>query len=118
MCLCIRRVAGFGVDAIRVIISASQCTCEGSEEWYYAGVGQKACGGPWKYIAYSSQIDTTYFLKLIEHHKTADGICFKSKILLYLPQIKHQTSETTKQQARKNQGFTRDLKQVQQKLLH
>lgn len=54
--------------------AAAQCSCEGAEEWYFAGVGQKACGGPWEYIAYSSQIDTTYFLKLIEHLKTQEEI--------------------------------------------
>jgi len=54
--------------------ATGQCTCEGSEEWYFAGVGHKACGGPWEYIAYSSQIDTTYFLKLIERLKTQEKL--------------------------------------------
>ncbi|MGY8915908.1 MAG: hypothetical protein ACKVJF_12610, partial [Flavobacteriales bacterium] len=32
----------------------------------------KPCGGPQGYIAYSSSIDTTAFLELIEEHKSAE----------------------------------------------
>ncbi len=50
---------------------ANSVKCINADEWRYTPYGSKPCGGPLGYIAYSSSIDTTAFLKLIEEHKLA-----------------------------------------------
>ena len=40
-------------------------SCNDASLWKFTALGAKACGGPTSYIAYSSKIDTTYFLKLV-----------------------------------------------------
>ena len=50
---------------------ANSVKCINADEWRYTPYGSKPCGGPNGYIAYSSNIDTTAFLKLIEEHKLA-----------------------------------------------
>src|SRR5690606_36122100 len=37
--------------------------CEEAQSWKFTAIGAKACGGPVKYIAYSTQIDTDAFLE-------------------------------------------------------
>ena len=50
---------------------ASSVNCNDSSEWTFTSYGEKACGGPVGYIAYSKNIDTVLFLKKIEAHRTA-----------------------------------------------
>ncbi|WP_437920172.1 hypothetical protein [Sphingobacterium sp. LRF_L2] len=39
--------------------------CTGTEEWLFAAIGAKACGGPTHYIAYPKSIDVKAFLALV-----------------------------------------------------
>lgn len=50
---------------------ASSAPCNDSSEWTFTSYGNKACGGPVGYIAYSSRIDTFLFLEKIEQHRIA-----------------------------------------------
>lgn len=43
-------------------------TCDNAGQWLFTPIGEKACGGPSGYIAYSSQIDVACFLKKVEHY--------------------------------------------------
>lgn len=45
--------------------------CNDSSEWTFTSYGDKACGGPVDYIAYSTNIDTALFLQKIEEHRIA-----------------------------------------------
>ncbi|WP_257666522.1 hypothetical protein [Parapedobacter tibetensis] len=40
--------------------------CEDAEEWRFTPIGEKACGGPTGYLAYSIKLDTAYFLEKVE----------------------------------------------------
>lgn len=53
-------------------------TCDNAGQWLFAPIGEKACGGPSGYIAYSSQIDVACFLKKVEHY-TAQTKKFNAK---------------------------------------
>lgn len=53
-------------------LAASE-TCTDPSLWNYAALGSKPCGGPWSYIAYSSSIDTNYFLNLVEELRVAEA---------------------------------------------
>ena len=47
---------------------AASVECTNAREWAVTAYGSKACGGPIGFIAYSTTIDTEYFLeKLIEY---------------------------------------------------
>ena len=46
--------------------TANQFTCENAGEWKFTAIGSKACGGASGYIAYSSKIDESSFLKKVE----------------------------------------------------
>ncbi|WP_293305696.1 hypothetical protein [Pedobacter sp. UBA5917] len=48
--------------------SAKQFTCENAGEWKYTAIGSKACGGASSYIAYSTKIDESSFLKKVEQY--------------------------------------------------
>ena len=50
---------------------ASTVICNDSSEWAFTSYGEKACGGPVGYIAYSTNIDTVHFLEKIEAHRIA-----------------------------------------------
>lgn len=45
--------------------------CINADEWYFTGIGSKACGGVNSYIAYSSKIDTVSFLSKAEKYTSA-----------------------------------------------
>lgn len=47
---------------IKTLVESEDCT--NAALWKFTAIGAKACGGPTQYIAYSVNIDTTYFLKL------------------------------------------------------
>ena len=51
---------------------ANSVACTDAAEWTFVSYGAKACGGPQGYIAYSNQIDVSYFLSLIEEYTTAE----------------------------------------------
>ena len=44
---------------------SEQVTCENSADWKFTAIGDKACGGPTGYVAYSSKIDEALFLKKV-----------------------------------------------------
>ena len=49
--------------------------CDNAEEWDYAPVGYKPCGGgPTHYIAYSSRLDTENFLKMVSYFTSQQEI--------------------------------------------
>lgn len=50
---------------------ASSKDCTDSSEWTFTSYGEKGCGGPVGYIAYSTEIDTVLFLEKIEEHRIA-----------------------------------------------
>lgn len=53
------------------IISASLANsepCTNSEEWDFAPIGSKACGGHAEYIVYSKKMNTNEFLSKIEKY--------------------------------------------------
>lgn len=50
---------------------ANSVDCIDSSEWEFTSYGEKACGGPVGYIAYSKTIDTIIFLQKIEEHRSA-----------------------------------------------
>lgn len=45
--------------------------CEDAENWVYTPIGEKACGGPVGYIAYSKNMDTDHFLSLVAEYRLA-----------------------------------------------
>ena len=50
---------------------ANSKDCENASNWTYTAYGEKACGGPVGYIAYSTLIDTASFLDKVDEHRTA-----------------------------------------------
>ena len=44
---------------------ANQYLCANAAEWKFTAIGAKGCGGPTNYIAYSSKIDESAFLKKV-----------------------------------------------------
>ena len=56
----------------KIKTTANSVACEDSSEWAYVSYGEKGCGGPVGYIAYSTTIDTVLFLKKVEEHRTAE----------------------------------------------
>lgn len=47
---------------------ADEQDCFDASEWKFTPIGTKACGGPKGFIAYSSQIDTVYFLDKVNFY--------------------------------------------------
>ncbi len=56
---------------LEIVQIAQDLPCESDEEWTYTAVGSKACGGPVGYLAYSTEIDTVAFLKMVEDYTKA-----------------------------------------------
>lgn len=44
---------------------SEQFACENSADWKFTAIGEKACGGPTGYVAYSTKIDEAMFLKKV-----------------------------------------------------
>lgn len=44
---------------------ANQVSCDNASDWKFVPIGTKACGGAGAYIAYSTKIDETLFLKKV-----------------------------------------------------
>lgn len=49
---------------------ASKEECTDPDNWSYIAYGEKACGGPLGYIAYSKEIDVQEFKSLVEQHRS------------------------------------------------
>lgn len=45
---------------------ASSYPCDDAAEWRFTAVGEKPCGGPAGYVAYSTELDTAVFLHKVE----------------------------------------------------
>ena len=45
---------------------SAQTTCINAADWKFTAIGDKACGGPTGYVAYSTTIDETAFLKKVK----------------------------------------------------
>src|SRR5690606_30871658 len=45
---------------------ASSYLCQDASEWHFTPVGEKPCGGPASYVAYSTKMDTVSFLNKVE----------------------------------------------------
>ncbi|MDN5213168.1 hypothetical protein QQ020_13960 [Fulvivirgaceae bacterium BMA12] len=52
---------------------AGSVDCEDPLDWVYTPTGDKACGGPSGYLAYSIKIDTAVFLQKVEKHRKAES---------------------------------------------
>ncbi len=50
---------------------ASSVDCTDASDWTYTAYGNKACGGPVGYIAYSTNMDTARFLEKVAQHRRA-----------------------------------------------
>ena len=50
---------------------STSVACVDSSEWTFTAYGSKPCGGPIGYIAYSSKIDTVFFLRKIDEYTVA-----------------------------------------------
>lgn len=44
---------------------SEQVNCDNGADWKFTGIGSKACGGLTGYVAYSTKIDETLFLKKV-----------------------------------------------------
>ncbi|MFD2566873.1 hypothetical protein [Pseudotenacibaculum haliotis] len=51
---------------------ATSVSCTNSSDWSYTPYGEKACGGPQGYLAYSNQIDVPDFLAKVEAYRQAE----------------------------------------------
>lgn len=47
---------------------ASSVACDDPSLWKFASYGNKACGGPSGFIAYSTQVDTVLFLQKVKEY--------------------------------------------------
>lgn len=45
---------------------ASSYPCHEAVKWHYTAIGEKPCGGPAGYVAYSAEMDTAAFLNKVE----------------------------------------------------
>jgi len=45
---------------------ASSYPCHDAAEWHFTAIGEKPCGGPAGYVAYSAEMDTAGFLNKVE----------------------------------------------------
>ncbi|MCL8001086.1 hypothetical protein M8994_23115, partial [Brucella sp. 21LCYQ03] len=57
----------------KILEIANSVPCTNPTDWKYIALGQKACGGPKSYIAYSVAIDTAAFIKMVMDYNRADG---------------------------------------------
>ncbi|MFB9052481.1 hypothetical protein ACFFVB_05255 [Formosa undariae] len=51
---------------------ATSENCNDATTWTFTPYGNKVCGGPVGYIAYSTTIDTELFLETVAQHRTAE----------------------------------------------
>lgn len=51
---------------------AQSKSCEDSDDWAFAPYGAKPCGGPWGYLAYATDIDTSELFAMIEAYDKAN----------------------------------------------
>ena len=54
-----------------LVALSESAACEDNTEWRFAGIGEKPCGGPTDYMAYSIRIDTVDFLRRVEAYNEA-----------------------------------------------
>jgi hypothetical protein len=47
-------------------VLAQSETCGNAADWSFTPLGSKPCGGPWRYLSYSLNMDTASFLNLVE----------------------------------------------------
>ncbi|NMM48564.1 hypothetical protein [Marinigracilibium pacificum] len=52
----------------RIETLAYSVTCDDNSSWLITPIGAKACGGPTHYLPYSTEIDTAYFLNLVNQY--------------------------------------------------
>ena len=57
-------------DEIETI--ANSVACNDASDWDFVPYGNKGCGGPQGYVAYSNQINVTAFLILVENYTQAE----------------------------------------------
>ena len=50
---------------------AAKTSCTDPSEWTFTAIGNKACGGPTGFIAYSTEGDVQNFLQLVENYSQA-----------------------------------------------
>lgn len=55
----------------RIMSLASNASCTDSSGWAFTAIGSAVCGGPGRYIIYSTSIDTVMFFKEIETYTVA-----------------------------------------------
>ncbi len=59
-------------EQLKTLVALSESVaCIDSNDWQFAGIGSKPCGGPTGYIAYSSAIDTADFLSRLTAYNEA-----------------------------------------------
>ncbi|BFP40407.1 hypothetical protein FGF1_12520 [Flavobacteriaceae bacterium GF1] len=59
-------------EQLNTLVALSESvTCIDSNDWQFAGIGSKPCGGPTGYIAYSNAIDTVDFLSRLAAYNEA-----------------------------------------------
>jgi len=47
---------------------SAQVSCENAGDWKFVPIGNRGCGGAEGFVAYSTKIDTTYFLKKVAQY--------------------------------------------------
>lgn len=55
----------------QLVVLSESTTCTNASDWSFTAVGNKPCGGPSGYIAYSTQIDTMDFLAKVDAYTVA-----------------------------------------------
>ena len=56
----------------KITAMAKNKSCEESSQWDFIALGNKACGGPKEYIAYSKNIEVSKFLNLVDQYTKAE----------------------------------------------
>ncbi len=59
-------------DLSEIETLAESVSCVDAETWLFTAYGSRACGGPSGYIAYSTNTDVDYFLKLVKEYTIAE----------------------------------------------
>jgi hypothetical protein len=61
------------IDAKSTILSlAKKDSCVENAECLFIGLGSKPCGGPWEYLIYSTQIDTSELHRLVHSYNNIE----------------------------------------------
>ena len=59
-------------EQLNTLVALSESVdCIDGNDWHFAGIGSKPCGGPTGYIAYSTAIDTADFLSRLAAYNEA-----------------------------------------------